>query len=49
MIPTKEARDILSGHLACLLEAGALPRNGVYDNEAALAFTSLRRASTARS
>lgn len=36
MIPTKEAHDILSGHLACLLELGALPRKGVYDNEAAL-------------
>lgn len=36
MIPSKEAHDILLGHLACLLDLGALPRKGVYDNEAAL-------------
>jgi transposase len=36
MIPSREAHDILGGHLACLLELGAVPRNGVYDNEAAL-------------
>ena len=36
MIPSKEAHDILLGHLACLLELGAVPRQGVYDNEAAL-------------
>jgi transposase len=36
MIPSKEAHDILLGHLACLLELGAVPRKGVYDNEAAL-------------
>lgn len=36
MIPSKEAYDILLGHLACLLDLGAVPRKGVYDNEAAL-------------
>ena len=36
MIPTKEAHDILLGHLACVLELGGVPRQGVYDNEAAL-------------
>ncbi len=38
MIPSKEAHDILLGHLACLLDLGAVPRKGVYDNEAALVF-----------
>jgi transposase len=37
MIPSREAPDILGGHLACLVELGAVPRAGVYDNEAALA------------
>jgi len=37
MIPSREAHDILGGHLACLVELGAVPRVGVYDNEAALA------------
>ena len=36
MIPSKEAHDVLLGHLACLLDLGAVPRKGVYDNEAAL-------------
>src|SRR5262249_61532794 len=36
MIPSREVHDILCGHLACLLELGAVPRKGVYDNEAAL-------------
>ncbi len=36
MIPSREAHDILSGHLACLQELGAVPRAGVYDNEGAL-------------
>ncbi|MGI8792723.1 MAG: IS21 family transposase [Acidimicrobiales bacterium] len=36
MIPSREAHDILLGHLACLLDLGAVPRSGVYDNEAAL-------------
>ncbi len=36
MIPTREAHDILSGHLACLQTLGAVPKKGVYDNEGAL-------------
>jgi transposase len=40
MIPSRQVHDILSGHLACLLELGAVPRNGVYDNEAALVHRS---------
>ena len=36
MIPSREAHDILLGHLVCLLEFGGVPRKGVYDNEAAL-------------
>jgi hypothetical protein len=36
MIPSREAHDILSGHLACLVALGAVPKAGVYDNEAAL-------------
>jgi len=36
MIPSREAHDILGGHLACLLDLGGVPRKGVYDNEAAL-------------
>ena len=36
MIPTREAHDILSGNLACLLDLGAVPKAGVYDNEGAL-------------
>lgn len=36
MIPSREAHDILMGHLACLLDLGGVPRKGVYDNEAAL-------------
>jgi transposase len=37
MISSRQAHDILGGHLACLLELGGVPRKGVYDNEAALA------------
>ena len=40
MIPSRQVHDILGGHLACLLELGAVPRNGVYDNEAALVHRS---------
>ena len=36
VIPSREAHDILLGHLACLLDLGGVPRKGVYDNEAAL-------------
>lgn len=37
MIPSRETHDVLSGHLQCLLDLGAVPRNGVYDNEPAIA------------
>jgi len=37
MIPSRQAHDILCGHLACLVELGGIPKVGVYDNEAALA------------
>jgi transposase len=37
MIPSRQAHDILGGHLACLVELGGVPKVGVYDNEAALA------------
>ena len=36
MIPSREAHDILSGHLTCLKTVGAVPKKGVYDNEGAL-------------
>lgn len=36
MIPSREAHDILLGMLACTLDLGAIPRNAVWDNEAAL-------------
>src|SRR3954470_474444 len=36
MIPSREAHDILLGHLGCLLDLGGMPRKGVYDNKAAL-------------
>lgn len=36
MIPSREAHDILSAHLGCLLILGGVPRKGVYDNEASL-------------
>ncbi len=36
MIPGREAHDILLGTLSCLLGLGAVPRNAVWDNEAAL-------------
>jgi transposase len=37
MIPSRQAHDVLGGHLACLLQLGGVPRKGVYDNEPALA------------
>jgi Mu transposase, C-terminal domain len=37
MIPSRQAHDILGGHLACLVDLGGVPKVGVYDNEAALA------------
>jgi transposase len=36
MVPSREAHDILSAHLGCLIDLGGVPRKGVYDNEAAL-------------
>jgi transposase len=36
MIPSRAAPDLLLGHRACLVELGAVPRKGVYDNEAAI-------------
>lgn len=36
MIPSRESHDLLLGHLACLVELGAVPRAGVYDNEGAI-------------
>jgi transposase len=36
MIPTRAAADVLGGHLACLVDLGGVPRNGIYDNEAAV-------------
>jgi transposase len=36
MIPSREAPDVLLGHYACLVDLGAVPRKGVYDNEAAI-------------
>jgi transposase len=36
MIPTREAPDVLAGHLDCLIDLGGVPRKGVYDNEAAI-------------
>lgn len=37
MIPSRQAHDVLGGHLVCLLQLGGVPRKGVYDNEPALA------------
>jgi transposase len=36
MIPSREAHDLLLGHLACLVDLGRVPRAGVYDNEGAI-------------
>jgi len=36
MIPSREAPDVLGGHLACLQDLGGVPRLGVYDNEPAI-------------
>jgi transposase len=36
MIPSREAHDVLGGHLACLQALGAVPRWGVYDQEPAI-------------
>lgn len=36
MIPSRETQDVLAGHLRCLVELGAVPRLGVYDQEGAI-------------
>lgn len=36
MIPSRQSHDLLAGHLACLVDLGAVPRSGVYDNEGAI-------------
>lgn len=36
MIGSRETHDVLGGHLACLLDLGAVPREGVYDSEPAI-------------
>jgi len=36
MIASKESADVLGGHLALLVELGAVPRVGVYDGEPAI-------------
>ena len=36
MIPSRQAPDLLAGHYVCLTDLGAVPRKGVYDNEAAI-------------
>lgn len=36
LIPSREAHDVLLGHLCCLVDLGAVPRRGVYDQEPAI-------------
>lgn len=36
MIPSRETHDVLAGHLECLKDLGAVPRQGIYDGEAAI-------------
>lgn len=36
MIPSRESNDVLAGHLECLKDLGAVPRQGIYDNEGAI-------------
>jgi transposase len=36
MLPSRQAHDLLLGHLACLAVLGGVPRAGVYDNEPAI-------------
>jgi transposase len=38
MIASKESADVLGGHLALLVELGAVPRVGVYDGEPAISI-----------
>lgn len=44
MVPSREAHDVLSGHLACLKALGAVPRAGVYDQEGCIGRWRGRRA-----
>lgn len=36
MIPSRETHDVLAGHLECLKDLGAVPRQGIYDSEGAI-------------
>lgn len=36
MIASRETHDVLGGHLECLKDLGAVPRQGIYDNEGAI-------------
>lgn len=36
MIPSRETHDVLAGHLECLKDLGAVPRQSIYDNEGAI-------------
>jgi hypothetical protein len=36
MLPSRQAHDLLLGHLSCLAALGGVPRAGVYDNEPAI-------------
>jgi hypothetical protein len=38
MIPSRQAHDVLLGHLDCLHQLGGVPRAGVYDAEPAIAY-----------
>ena len=44
MVPSREAHDVLGGHLACLRSFGAVPRLGVYDQEGCIGQWRGRRA-----
>jgi transposase len=44
MVPSREAHDVLGGHLACLKALGAVPRAGVYDQEGCIGRWRGRRA-----
>lgn len=36
MVPSRQTHDVLAGHLQCLGQLGAVPRESVYDNEGAI-------------
>lgn len=44
MVPSRQAHDVLGGHLACLKAFGAVPRAGVYDQEGCIGAWRGRRA-----